>query len=345
MFRLKLFRIAPANGPHAFSASAVVEAGNPAAPAMCGARVHFDFGGQARLGERLFQSGPCQWEPRIIICRNRDQNCALDFPPAVRTVRRICHEPTAFRKPRLDRAPGASAQSKPQRWLVQIRRQSRTCRRRSPGTFLIAIAANDDSRAPTDKSSERDVRQGEPARRNEVYTGSAHGCARRIPVYNSHCREGMGPFLALYGKALAEHLVRRDDWTAPAPQVKSASGPWNPVRTLPCDCRDAPEEASLERTGSASAAWIAARVGCIFEGRYNMRKPTTVSKWETAWRVRIPQALAKEARLNEGESLALIRPRRGASSCASSMEYELSDWFANHAQESSSGNGVGAAAR
>lgn len=57
-----------------------------------------------------------------------------------------------------------------------------------------------------------------------------------------------------------------------------------------------------------------------------MRNATTVSKWGNSLAVRIPQVIAKEARLNEGDSLALefdpdgsivLRPTR--------RRYELSE--------------------
>jgi hypothetical protein len=46
-----------------------------------------------------------------------------------------------------------------------------------------------------------------------------------------------------------------------------------------------------------------------------MRNETTVSKWGNSLAVRIPQAIAKEARLSEGDCL-LLDLDRGASSCA-----------------------------
>src|SRR5271168_1040036 len=72
--------------------------------------------------------------------------------------------------------------------------------------FLIAIAANDDARAPKDK----DVLKEAFATANlpaeiEVYTGSAHGwCPPDSGVYNEALAEkAWSRLLALYGKALA----------------------------------------------------------------------------------------------------------------------------------------------
>ena len=46
-----------------------------------------------------------------------------------------------------------------------------------------------------------------------------------------------------------------------------------------------------------------------------MRNETTVSKWGNSLAVRIPQAIAKEARLNEGDCLALDFDRDGSIVC------------------------------
>jgi antitoxin MazE len=43
-----------------------------------------------------------------------------------------------------------------------------------------------------------------------------------------------------------------------------------------------------------------------------MRNETTVSKWGNSLAVRIPQAIAKEARLNEGDCLAMNLDGDGA---------------------------------
>jgi carboxymethylenebutenolidase len=72
--------------------------------------------------------------------------------------------------------------------------------------LLIAIAANDDQRAPTDK----DVMKETFAKANlpaeiEVYTGAAHGwCPPDSSVYNEpQAEKAWSRLLALYGKALA----------------------------------------------------------------------------------------------------------------------------------------------
>src|SRR3954470_14460418 len=72
--------------------------------------------------------------------------------------------------------------------------------------FLIAIAANDDQRAPTEK----DVLKETFAKANlpaeiEVYTGAAHGwCPPDSGVYNEpQAEKAWSRLLALYGKALA----------------------------------------------------------------------------------------------------------------------------------------------
>jgi len=72
--------------------------------------------------------------------------------------------------------------------------------------FLIAIAANDDQRAPTEK----DVLKETFAKANlpaeiEVYTGAAHGwCPPDSGVYNeSQAEKAWSRLVALYGKALA----------------------------------------------------------------------------------------------------------------------------------------------
>jgi antitoxin MazE len=43
-----------------------------------------------------------------------------------------------------------------------------------------------------------------------------------------------------------------------------------------------------------------------------MRNETTVSKWGNSLAVRIPQEIAKQARLNEGDSVALALDRDGS---------------------------------
>jgi len=77
---------------------------------------------------------------------------------------------------------------------------------KSKAHFLIAIAANDDARAPNDKVALKDTfaRAGLQAE-IEVYAGSAHGwCPPDSQVYNEALAEkAWSRLLALYGKALA----------------------------------------------------------------------------------------------------------------------------------------------
>jgi carboxymethylenebutenolidase len=72
--------------------------------------------------------------------------------------------------------------------------------------FLIAIAANDDQRAPTEKDvlKETFTKAKLPAE-IEVYTGAAHGwCPPDSGVYNEpQAEKAWSRLLALYGKALA----------------------------------------------------------------------------------------------------------------------------------------------
>ena len=72
--------------------------------------------------------------------------------------------------------------------------------------FLIAIAANDDQRAPTEKDvlKETFTKANRPAE-IEVYTGAAHGwCPPDSSVYNEpQAEKAWSRLLALYGKALA----------------------------------------------------------------------------------------------------------------------------------------------
>jgi carboxymethylenebutenolidase len=72
--------------------------------------------------------------------------------------------------------------------------------------FLIAIAANDDMRAPDDKVKLKDTfgKANLPAE-IEVYTGAAHGwCPPDSGVYNEpQAEKAWTRLLALYGKALA----------------------------------------------------------------------------------------------------------------------------------------------
>jgi carboxymethylenebutenolidase len=72
--------------------------------------------------------------------------------------------------------------------------------------FLIAIAANDDARAPNDKTVLKETfeKASLPAE-IEVYTGAAHGwCPPDAGVYNEpQAEKAWSRLLALYGKALA----------------------------------------------------------------------------------------------------------------------------------------------
>jgi len=72
--------------------------------------------------------------------------------------------------------------------------------------FLIAIAANDDQRAPTEKDVLKDTfaKANRPAE-IEVYTGAAHGwCPPDSGVYNEpQAEKAWTRLLALYSKALA----------------------------------------------------------------------------------------------------------------------------------------------
>jgi carboxymethylenebutenolidase len=76
----------------------------------------------------------------------------------------------------------------------------------SKAQFLIAIAANDDGRAPNDKNvlKETFAKANLPAE-IEVYTGAAHGwCPPDSQVYNEpQAEKAWSRLLALYGKALA----------------------------------------------------------------------------------------------------------------------------------------------
>ena len=71
--------------------------------------------------------------------------------------------------------------------------------------FLIAIAENDDQRAPTDKNVLKETfsKANLPAE-IEVYAGAAHGwCPPDSRVYNEpQAEKAWGRLLALYGKAL-----------------------------------------------------------------------------------------------------------------------------------------------
>jgi len=72
--------------------------------------------------------------------------------------------------------------------------------------FLVAIAANDDKRAPNDKTALKETfAKAKLPAEIEVYTGSAHGwCPPDSGVYNEPLAEkAWSRLLVLYGKALA----------------------------------------------------------------------------------------------------------------------------------------------
>ena len=72
--------------------------------------------------------------------------------------------------------------------------------------FLVAIAANDDQRTPTDKDVLKETfAKANLAAEIEVYTGSAHGwCPPDSGVYSEPLAEkAWSRLLALYAKALA----------------------------------------------------------------------------------------------------------------------------------------------
>ena len=77
---------------------------------------------------------------------------------------------------------------------------------KSKAQFLVAIAANDDMRAPNDKVALKETfEKAKLPAEIEVYTGSAHGwCPPDSGVYNEPLAEkAWTRLLALYGKALA----------------------------------------------------------------------------------------------------------------------------------------------
>src|SRR5579863_111049 len=77
---------------------------------------------------------------------------------------------------------------------------------KSKAQFLIAIAANDDARSPTDKTVMKETfeKANLPAE-IEVYTGAAHGwCPPDTQVYNeAQAEKAWSRLLVLYGKTLA----------------------------------------------------------------------------------------------------------------------------------------------
>ncbi len=77
---------------------------------------------------------------------------------------------------------------------------------KSHAQFLIAIAANDDQRAPTDKDVLKETfEKAKLPAEIEVYTGAAHGwCPPDTQVYNEpQAEKAWSRLLVLYGKALA----------------------------------------------------------------------------------------------------------------------------------------------
>jgi carboxymethylenebutenolidase len=76
---------------------------------------------------------------------------------------------------------------------------------RSKAQFLIAIAANDDARSPTDKDKLKDTfAKANLQAEIEVYDGAAHGwCPPDSSVYNQpQAEKAWARLLVLYGKAL-----------------------------------------------------------------------------------------------------------------------------------------------
>jgi len=76
---------------------------------------------------------------------------------------------------------------------------------KSKAHFLVAIAANDDARAPNDKTTLKETfEQAKLPAEIEVYTGAAHGwCPPDSSVYNEpQAEKAWARLLALYGKAL-----------------------------------------------------------------------------------------------------------------------------------------------
>ena len=76
---------------------------------------------------------------------------------------------------------------------------------KSKAQFLVAIAANDDARAPKDKDTLKETfEKAERPAEIEVYEGAAHGwCPPDSSVYNEpQAEKAWKRLLALYGKAL-----------------------------------------------------------------------------------------------------------------------------------------------
>jgi carboxymethylenebutenolidase len=77
---------------------------------------------------------------------------------------------------------------------------------RSKAQFLVAIAANDDQRAPADKTTLKETfEKAKLPAEVEVYEGTAHGwCPPDSSVYNEpQAEKAWARLLVLYGKALA----------------------------------------------------------------------------------------------------------------------------------------------
>jgi carboxymethylenebutenolidase len=72
--------------------------------------------------------------------------------------------------------------------------------------FLVAVAANDDQRSPTEKDVlKKTFEEAKLSAEIEVYTGAAHGwCPPDSGVYNEpQAEKAWSRLLALYSKALA----------------------------------------------------------------------------------------------------------------------------------------------
>src|ERR1039457_5551035 len=77
---------------------------------------------------------------------------------------------------------------------------------KSKAQFLVAIAENDDARAPNDKTAMKDTfAKANLAAEIEVYAGTAHGwCPPDSQVYNEpQAEKAWSRLLVLYGKALS----------------------------------------------------------------------------------------------------------------------------------------------
>jgi carboxymethylenebutenolidase len=77
---------------------------------------------------------------------------------------------------------------------------------RTQAQFLVAIAANDDERAPAEKTALRETfAAAKLTAEVEVYEGAAHGwCPPDSGVYNEpQAERAWSRLLAMYGRALA----------------------------------------------------------------------------------------------------------------------------------------------